>query len=262
MKSLQYCNMTNQKYSDEEFKELYERGLNDYEIAEKLGVHQKSVWRRRKKFDLPPNSQRRKFSEEGVLEELKELKEELGREPVVSDDKSLAQVARKYFGSWREAKRKAGMEAPHRGGPKHPPTVEKIREVLEEKGAITRGRLMEAAGASRSTIGRWIRKLKEEGELEEMKTSISSGHGGREYPVSKIIDLKPNSRVVFTDPIALGKFVRERIKFELSEELERGKKRALTTYLEERVPEATLRYLRSFYNREEGYEGGKNLDRD
>jgi len=59
------------KFSDSELKKLYEQGLIDREIAEKLGVSKGAVWERRNSLGLPPNG-RKKFSDS----EFKELYEE------------------------------------------------------------------------------------------------------------------------------------------------------------------------------------------
>jgi hypothetical protein len=43
------------KFSDEEFLELYEQGLNDREIADELNVERTTARARRNKLGLPPN---------------------------------------------------------------------------------------------------------------------------------------------------------------------------------------------------------------
>ncbi len=45
----------NQKFTDEQFKELYHQGLSDETTAKKLNVHRTTVRHRRTKLALPPN---------------------------------------------------------------------------------------------------------------------------------------------------------------------------------------------------------------
>ena len=48
--------MKKRKFTDEQLIELHGQGLSDYEIAEKFGVTQSTVWhRRQKKLGLPAN---------------------------------------------------------------------------------------------------------------------------------------------------------------------------------------------------------------
>lgn len=58
---------------------------------------------------------RKSWSQEKVVEELRELSMRLGHTPAARDAGTLTQAATFYFGSWNEAKRVAGLEACSRG---------------------------------------------------------------------------------------------------------------------------------------------------
>ncbi|KXA96936.1 hypothetical protein AKJ38_02250 [candidate division MSBL1 archaeon SCGC-AAA259I14] len=70
-------------------------------------------------------------SKEKIVNRLKELAEDLGRFPAVSDDSGLAQVAQYHFGSWNAAKRKAGPEVFEGRKEVSPPETEKVDESPE-----------------------------------------------------------------------------------------------------------------------------------
>jgi len=57
---------SNRKFSNEQFMELYEKGLNDTEIANEFGVWPASVGYRRRLLNLPPNSRRSRRSKEMI----------------------------------------------------------------------------------------------------------------------------------------------------------------------------------------------------
>jgi len=54
------------KFSDEEFLELYEEGLNDREIADELNVQRTTVRARRYKLGLPSNCRRGSYARKKV----------------------------------------------------------------------------------------------------------------------------------------------------------------------------------------------------
>lgn len=98
------------KFTDEELIELYNEGLNDREIAEKLGVGRSTVNTRRRRLGLEPNYHReRKWTRERVLEELRCLYDELERPPVSSDHPGLFRAICKYgyFDSYDDAREAA-----------------------------------------------------------------------------------------------------------------------------------------------------------
>jgi orotate phosphoribosyltransferase-like protein len=49
------------RVSDEKFLELYNKGLNDYDIARKLGVSRTVIWYARKRAGLKPLRRKKKL---------------------------------------------------------------------------------------------------------------------------------------------------------------------------------------------------------
>ncbi|MBA7716773.1 hypothetical protein ES703_125850 [subsurface metagenome] len=55
-------------FTDEQLKELYEQGLNDREIGEKLGANTRTVNVCRRKLGLKAHGHRRLFTDEQLVE--------------------------------------------------------------------------------------------------------------------------------------------------------------------------------------------------
>jgi len=145
------------KFSDSEFRELYDKGLNDREIAERLNVTIQSVWWRRKKLGLEPNYECVSWSREKVLERLKEIAEDLGHSPSRKEARryygSISTEADRYFGSWNNAKEEAGLEVYNRGGQgSQMGKRQRIKEVLQRNDPVLLSDLSDEVGLPRKTI--------------------------------------------------------------------------------------------------------------
>lgn len=237
------------KFTDGEFKELYDEGMSDGEIAEELGVSKTSVYNRRKKLDLPPNRNRKERTKEGVIRELRERADELGRSPVKRDvDPGLVKATQNYFGSWNEAKEEAGLETFESSSPKHITTEEILRRILTRKKVALASDLYEIPDRSKATVRSRLKKLEREGFVGIVNFSTSTSAGPVKYGSSDLLsDEYVRERIVYTDPGELADFLKDKFKFELSEDIDKAKRSALTTFLKKSMPPEAFEKLHGMY---------------
>lgn len=180
-----------------------------------------------------------KWSKERVIERLKELRNELGRTPVVKDDRNLMNAARRYFGSWNEAKKAAGLDVYK----KSPVVRDEVLETVKSEKVISKPDLKVETGCSDSTLNNAIR----DSEVGRIDLTFRSTRGSIKYTQSKMLRNDAPLKVYYTDKEALADYIEGLLKFDLTPEMDKGKKSALTTYLKEKLPSKTFEILHSKY---------------
>lgn len=171
---------------------------------------------------------RKKWSKENIIEEIQKRSEE--DPPLAGENDALARAARDHFGSWKEALRASGFEVKSK--------KEKIKDRLFKEGVIT------------SSDYQGVTEARDFLDQDESIRSISLlGGQGNKYGMGKMLDISVQTRVYFTDEESLAGFLIDHIRFDLNEDLEMGKKIALTVYLEDKVPDKVFRYIHSLYSK-------------
>lgn len=138
-----------QELRAKKIKDLYEKGLSDTEIAERIGVERSTITKWRQRRDLSPNRvwgkerkdypRRRKLYGEGLSD--REIADEVGE-------------AKRVICSWRKTR---GLPANRKVGRSLRLKEEKKRRRLYEDG-LSDSEIAERVGVTRKAIGSWRRR--------------------------------------------------------------------------------------------------------
>lgn len=186
-------------------------------------------------------SPKRKYTDEDMLEVLRKNPDLSCREWNSKNIKPCTMTIQTRFGSWNKARKAAGLEERSQGSPTK--NEEKILELIEENGPMTRPELLEKMGK------KGIKLYKYDVPLVEM--TVTRGPGGHKYGILDITDINHGTQIVYKNPIKLADFIEEHIKFELNPMLLGSKKCTLTAFLNDwrndGLPEETFECLRKKY---------------
>lgn len=240
----EHCELTRWEWDDEGLRPssftIISRFGSWNEAKEEAGCPKKNIY---------PGSERRSYSDEELLDALRRNSDkgvtQWGEEGITPSANTIS----KRFGSWNEARKKAGLKPRPKGFPVvHPTSTERVREVFGRKSVVTSAELKEQCNVHHPI--RQICKLRDEFDIEKVPVAKSHrSRGSAKYSALDLVDLNPSTKIYYTDEIDLARFLEDHLRFDLNENLAVGKKRSLTEYLKGRVPEKTFEYLHSLYIR-------------